>query len=157
VTRKISIAVSRIRAGLQKTVELGNLDAIRDWGYAEEYVVGMWLILQAAEPDTFVLATNRAETVRDYATMSFRAAGIELEWTGSGDQERGVSTSNGATLVQINPRFYRPSEVELLIGNPERARSKLGWEPKTSLERLCEMLVAADLERVGQNAIKPEK
>ncbi|WOJ89177.1 GDP-mannose 4,6-dehydratase [Methylocapsa polymorpha] len=151
VTRKMSIAVSRICAGLQKTVELGNLGSIRDWGYAEEYVEGMWLMLQAAEPDTFVLATNHAETVRDYATMSFRAAGVELEWVGSGDQERGVAASNGATLVQINPRFYRPSEVEILIGNPEKARAKLGWEPKTSLDRLCSMLVKADIERVAQN------
>ena len=150
VTRKISIAVARIRAGLQKTVELGNLASIRDWGYAEEYVEGMWLMLQASEPDTFVLATNRAETVRDYTTMSFRAAGIELEWVGTGDQERGVCASTGVTLVQINPRFYRPSEVEMLIGNAEKARSKLGWEPKTRLEGLCAMLVKADLDRVAK-------
>jgi GDPmannose 4,6-dehydratase len=151
VTRKISIAVSRIRAGQQKLLELGNLDSIRDWGYAEEYVEGMWRILQAPEPDTFILATNRAESVRDYATMSFRAAGIELEWHGKGEEEQGVSTSNGESLVKINPRFYRPSEVEILIGNPEKARAKLGWEPKTSLESLCTMLVKADIDRLARN------
>jgi GDPmannose 4,6-dehydratase len=151
VTRKISIAVSRIRAGQQKLLELGNLDSIRDWGYAEEYVEGMWRILKAPEPDTFILATNRAESVRDYATMSFRAAGIELEWHGKGEEEQGVSTSNGESLVKINPRFYRPSEVEILIGNPEKARAKLGWEPKTSLESLCTMLVKADIDRLARN------
>ena len=111
----------------------------------------MWRILQAPEPDTFILATNRAETVRDYATMSFRAAGIELAWQGTGDQERGVSSSTGEDLVKINPRFYRPSEVEILIGNPEKARTKMGWEPKTSLESLCTMLVKADIDRVARN------
>ena len=154
VTRKISIAVSRIAAGLQKVLELGNLNSIRDWGYAEEYVEGMWRILQAPDPDTFVLASNRAVTVRDYATLSFKAAGIDLEWVGSGDQERGVSASNGATLVRVNPQFYRPSEVEVLIGNAEKARSKLGWEATTSLELLSNMLVKADIERIAQNMAK---
>lgn len=150
VTRKISIGVSRIRAGLEKTVELGYLGSKRDWGYAEEYVQGMWLILQAPEPDTYVLATNRTETVRNYAEMSFRAVGIELEWVGSGEEERGVCTKTGATRVQINPRYYRPSEVEILIGNSDKARLKLGWEPKTTLEQLCGMLVKADVERVAR-------
>jgi GDPmannose 4,6-dehydratase len=152
VTRKISVAVGRMRAGLQKVLELGNLGSIRDWGYASEYVEGMWLILQAAVPDTFILATNRGETVREYATMSFRAAGINLEWIGAGDQERGVSTSTGTTLVQVHPRFYRPSEVGRLIGNAEKAEIKLGWKPQTSLEQISEMLVKADIERVAQNA-----
>jgi GDPmannose 4,6-dehydratase len=115
VTRKISIAVSRIAAGLQKVLELGNLGALRDWGYAAEYVEGMWRVLQAQEPDTYVLATNRAVTVRDYATLSFKAAGIDIDWVGTGEQERGVLASNGATLVRVNPAFYRPSEVEVLI------------------------------------------
>ena len=152
VTRKVSIAVARIQAGLQDVLELGNLNSMRDWGYAEEYVEAMWLILQAPEPDTFVLATNRSESVRDYATMSFRAAGVDLEWTGTGKQERGISASSGETLVQIDPRYYRPSEVEFLLGNAEKARTKLGWEPKTSLETLSGMLVKADMARVAQNA-----
>lgn len=151
VTRKVSIAVAHIQAGLQNMLELGNLNSMRDWGYAEEYVEGMWRILQAPEPDTFVLATNRSESVRDYTTMSFRAAGIELEWRGTGNQERGISTSSGETLVQIDPRYYRPSEVEFLLGNAEKARIKLGWEPKTSLETLSGMLVKADIARVAQN------
>jgi GDPmannose 4,6-dehydratase len=154
VTRKISIAVSRIAAGLQNVLELGNLGALRDWGYAAEYVEGMWRVLQAQEPDTYVLATNRAVTVRDYATLSFKAAGIDIDWVGTGEQERGVLASNGATLVRVNPAFYRPSEVEVLIGNAEKARSKLGWEPKTSLELLSKMLVKADIERIPQNLSK---
>ena len=140
-----------MRAGLQKVLELGNLGSMRDWGYAEEYVKGMWLILQAGVPDTFILATNRGETVREYATMSFRAAGIDLEWVGAGDQERGVSTSDGVTLVQVDPRLYRPSEVERLIGNAEKAWIKLGWKPQTSLEAISAMLVKADIERVAQD------
>ena len=151
VTRKISMAVSRRAAGSREVLELGNLGSMRDWGYAPEYVEGMWLALQASEPDTFVLATNRTKTVRDYATLSFRAAGIEVEWLGTGDQERGVSGVDGTTLVRINPRFYRPSDVELLIGNAEKARIKLGWAPKTSLENLCAMLVKADIERTALN------
>ncbi|MCL2385726.1 MAG: GDP-mannose 4,6-dehydratase [Alphaproteobacteria bacterium] len=151
VTRKVSIAVAHIQAGLQNVLELGNLNSKRDWGYAEEYVEGMWRILQAPEPDTFVLATNRSESVRDYTTMSFRAAGVELEWRGTGNQERGISSSSGETLVQIDPRYYRPSEVEFLLGNAEKARIKLGWEPKTSLETLSGMLVKADIARVAQN------
>ena len=154
MTRKISIAVSRIAAGLQKVLELGNLGALRDWGYAAEYVEGMWRVLQAQEPDTYVLATNRAVTVRDYPTLSFKGAGIDIDWVGTGEQERGVLASNGATLVRVNPAFYRPSEVEVLIGNAEKARSKLGWEPKTSLELLSKMLVKADIERIPQNLSK---
>ncbi|HET6379188.1 MAG TPA: GDP-mannose 4,6-dehydratase [Methylocella sp.] len=153
VTRKISIAAARIRAGQQEVLELGNLGAMRDWGYADEYVRGMWLVLQAPSPDTFILATNRSETVRDYATMSFRAAGIELDWTGKGDQERGIARHSGKTLVRVDPAYYRPAEVEFLLGNPEKARAKLGWEPKTSLEALSAMLVNADMARVASNQL----
>jgi GDPmannose 4,6-dehydratase len=123
------------------------MDAKRDWGYAKEYVVGMWRMLQADEPDTFVLATNRTETVRDFVTMAFKAADIQLEWLGRGEQETAVDAANGKTLVRVNPKFYRPAEVDLLIGNPERAKEKLGWEPKTTLEQLCQMMVQADLKR----------
>ena len=147
VTRKITDAVAKIKLGRQDVLELGNLDAKRDWGFAKEYVEGMWRMLQASEPDTFVLATNRTETVRDFVQMAFAAAGMRLEFRGTGTDETGVDSASGRTLVRINPRFYRPAEVELLIGDPSRARAKLGWEPKTTLEELCSMMVGADLRR----------
>ncbi|HEX7650166.1 MAG TPA: GDP-mannose 4,6-dehydratase [Noviherbaspirillum sp.] len=147
VTRKITDSVAKIRLGKLDVLELGNMDAKRDWGYAKEYVEGMWRMLQADEPDTFVLATNRTETVRDFVTMAFKAADIQLEWLGRGEQETAVDAANGKTLVRVNPKFYRPAEVDLLIGNPERAKEKLGWEPKTTLEQLCQMMVQADLKR----------
>ncbi|HEV3426923.1 MAG TPA: GDP-mannose 4,6-dehydratase [Paraburkholderia sp.] len=147
VTRKITDAVAKIRLGKQSVLELGNLDAKRDWGYASEYVEGMWRMLQANDPDTYVLATGRTETVRDFVTMAFAAAGYQLEWSGRAERETGVDISTGRTLVRVSPRFYRPAEVELLIGNADKARSKLGWEPQTSLEQLCQMMVTADLAR----------
>ncbi|EKG33516.1 GDP-mannose 4,6-dehydratase [Pseudomonas avellanae] len=147
VTRKITDAAARISLGLPHVLELGNLDARRDWGFAKEYVEGMWRMLQAEEPDSFVLATNRSETVRDFVSMAFKAVDINLEWVGSAEDERGIDVSTGKSLVQINPKFYRPSEVELLIGNPEKARNVLGWEAKTGLEELCRLMVEADLRR----------
>lgn len=148
VTRKITDAVARIKLGQLDAVELGNLDAKRDWGYAKEYVDGMYRMLQADEPDTFVLATNRTESVRDFVRMAFRAAGIELEFRGKGENEQAVAVATGKTVVRVNPRFYRPAEVELLIGDPAQARAKLGWQPRTTLEELCRMMVEADLRRV---------
>ncbi len=148
VTRKITDAVARIKLGQLDAVELGNLDAKRDWGYAKEYVDGMYRMLQADEPDTFVLATNRTESVRDFVRMAFRAAGIELDFRGKGEKEQAVDVATGKTVVRVNTRFYRPAEVELLIGDPARARAKLGWQPRTTLEELCRMMVAADLRRV---------
>lgn len=147
VTRKITDSVAKIKLGKLDCLELGNLDAQRDWGYAKEYVEGMWRILQAAEPDTFVLATNRTETVRDFVRMAFKGAGITVEFKGSQEQETALDTATGKTVMRINPKFYRPSEVELLIGDPARANTKLGWEPKTTLEQLCQMMVEADLRR----------
>lgn len=147
VTRKITDSVAKIKLGKLDVLELGNLDAKRDWGFAKEYVEGMWRMLQAAEPDTFVLATNRTETVRDFVSMAFKGAGIGLEFKGSGEGETAVDTATGKTVVRINPKFYRPAEVELLIGNPARAKAKLGWEPRTTLEQLCQMMVEADLRR----------
>lgn len=147
VTRKISDSVAKIRLGKLDVLELGNLDAQRDWGYAKEYVEGMWRMLQVDEPDTYVLATNRTVPVRDFVTQAFAAAGICLCWEGEGEQERGLDADGGKVLVRINPRFYRPAEVDLLIGNPAKAKEKLGWEPKTSLEDLCRMMVEADLKR----------
>lgn len=147
VTRKITDTVAKIKLGKQDALELGNLDAKRDWGYAKEYVEGMWRMLQANEPDTYVLATNRTETVRDFATMSFKAIGEDIEWRGSGLGETGISVATGKELIRINPKFYRPAEVELLIGDPEKAKVKLGWEPRTTLEQLCSMMIEADLRR----------
>lgn len=147
VTRKITDSVAKISLGKLQTLELGNLDAKRDWGFAKEYVQGMWSMLQADEPDTFVLATNRTETVRRFVEMAFKAVGTELEWRGHAEQEEGINKSNGNVLVRVNPKFYRPAEVDLLIGDPARAKEKLGWEPKTSLEDLCKMMVEADLRR----------
>lgn len=147
VTRKITDTVAKIRLGKQDVLELGNMDAKRDWGFAKEYVEGMWRMLQADEPDTFVLATNRTETVRDFVSMAFKAIDVSLEWKGQGDQEQAFDASTGKLLVKVNPKFYRPAEVELLIGNPAKAKEKLGWEPKTSLEELCRMMVEADLRR----------
>lgn len=147
VTRKITDAVARISLGQLDVLELGNMDAKRDWGFAEEYVEGMWRMLQADQPDTYVLATNRTETVRDFVSMACKAVGIALEWRGCGEQEHAVDCQSGKTLVRVNPQFYRPAEVELLIGNPEKARNELGWEPKTTLEQLCQMMVEADLRR----------
>ncbi|MHB9057034.1 MAG: GDP-mannose 4,6-dehydratase [Paludibacteraceae bacterium] len=147
VTRKITDTVAKIKLGKQSLLELGNLDAKRDWGFAKEYVEGMYLMLQADQPDTYVLATNRTETVRDFVTMAFKAAEIDVEWSGTNEKERGVDAATGKTIISINPKFYRPAEVELLIGNPEKAKRDLGWEPKTTLEELCRMMVEADLRR----------
>ena len=150
VTRKITDSVAKIKLGLLDKIELGNMDAKRDWGFAKEYVEGMWRMLQADEPDTFVLATNRTETVRDFVSMAFKAVDIDIEWKGQAEDEIGVDTATGNTLVSINPKFYRPTEVDLLIGNPAKAKDKLGWEPKTTLEELCRMMVEADLRRNKQ-------
>ena len=147
VTRKITDSAAKIKLGKLETLELGNLDAKRDWGFAGEYVDGMWRMLQAEEPDTYVLATNRTETVRDFVSMAFRAIGTTLEFSGHGEDEIGRDTQTGKTVVRVNPQFYRPAEVELLIGDPALAKSKLGWEPKVTLEQLCEMMVEADLRR----------
>jgi GDPmannose 4,6-dehydratase len=147
VTRKITDSVAKIVLNKLDVLELGNLDAKRDWGFAKEYVEGMWRILQADEPDTFVLATNRTETVRDFVSMAFKGAGINVEFTGEGENEVGHCARTGKALVRVSPKFYRPAEVDLLIGNPAKAKRVLGWEPKTTLEELCQMMVDADLRR----------
>lgn len=147
VTRKITDSFAKIRQGKLDMFELGNMDAKRDWGYAKEYVEGMWLMLQAEHPDTFVLATNHTKTVRDFVSMAGRAAGFELDWHGAAENEVGVDKKSGKTLVRVNPKFYRPAEVELLIGNPAKAKQVLGWAPATTLEQLCQMMVEADLRR----------
>lgn len=147
VTRKISDSVAKLKLGKLECLSLGNLDARRDWGFAKEYVEGMWRMLQADEPDTFVLATNRTETVREFVRMAFMAVDIELEFSGEMDSEIAVDSATGKTVMRVDPRFYRPAEVELLIGDPAKAREKLGWEPQMSLEELCRIMVEADLRR----------
>ncbi|MGE4420290.1 MAG: GDP-mannose 4,6-dehydratase [Sulfurimonas sp.] len=147
VTRKITDSVAKIKLGKLDVLELGNMDAKRDWGFAKDYVLGMYLMLQAPKPDTYVLATNRTETVRDFVTMAFKAAGIELEFSGKDENEIAIDKASGKTLVRVNPKFYRPAEVDLLIGNPQKAKDELGWEPECTLEELCAMMVKEDLRR----------
>ena len=147
VTRKITDSVAKIKLGKLDVLELGNLDAKRDWGFAKEYVEGMWLMLQADEPDTFVLATNRTETVRDFVRIAFNGVGMAVDFTGVAENEIAVDRATGKTVMRVSSRFYRPTEVEQLIGNPAKAKAKLGWEAKTSLEQMCQMMVEADLRR----------
>jgi len=147
VTRKITDGMAKIRLGKLDVLELGNMDAQRDWGFAKEYVEGIWRMMQAERPDTYVLATGRNETVRNFASMAGKAAGFDLAWEGKAEAEIGIDRKSGRTLVRVNPKFYRLAEVDHLIGNPEKAKRELGWEPKTSLEELCQMMVEADIRR----------
>ena len=147
VTRKITDSIAKIRLGKLDVLELGNLDAKRDWGFAKEYVEGMWRMLQADKSDTYVLATNRTETVRDFVTMAAKAAEIDIVWEGHAEKEVGFERASNKPIVTINPKFYRPAEVELLIGDPAKARKELGWNPCTTLEQLCQMMVEADIRR----------
>ena len=147
VTRKITDSIAKIKLGKLDVLELGNLSAKRDWGYAKEYVDGMWRMLQMDRPDTYVLATGRTETVRDFVDMACKAADIDIDWQGEGQDEVAVNRASGKVIVRVNPAFYRPAEVELLIGDPTKAKLELGWEAKTTLEQLCAMMVEADLRR----------
>lgn len=147
VTRKITDAVAKIHLGQQETLELGNLNAQRDWGYAREYVEGMYRMLQHAEPDTYVLATNQTWPVRHFVDLAFQAVGLPLQWQGQEENEIGIDPQTGKVRVRVNPRFYRPCEVDLLQGNPRKARERLGWEPQTPLAELCRLMVEADLTR----------
>ena len=153
VTRKITASIARIKAGLQSGFELGNMDAERDWGYAKDYVDGMWRILQHDTPDTFVLSTNRTESVRSFVTMACAAAGIDLKWQGEGLDEKAVDKATGDTVVSVNPKFYRPAEVDQLIGDSTKARTELGWQAETRLEELCAMMVKKDLERIEKGTL----
>lgn len=147
VTRKITDSIAKVKLDKLDCLELGNLDAKRDWGFAREYVEGMWLMMQADEPDTYVLSTNRTETVRSFVEMAAKVANFDLVWDGQGEKEVGIDNKSGKTLIRTSPKFYRPAEVELLIGNSEKAKNELGWQPKTTLEELCQMMVEADIRR----------
>ena len=151
VTRKITDSLAKIKLGKLDVLELGNLDAKRDWGFAKDYVEGMRLMLQAKEPDTFVLATNVTTTIRDFVKMAATAADIDLVFEGSGEAEIAIDTKTNKTLIRVNPAFYRPAEVELLIGDPKKAEDILGWKPTTALGELCQIMVEADLRRNKNN------
>jgi len=148
VTRKISRAVAAIELGLQDRLFLGNLDATRDWGHARDYVEGMWLMLQQAEPDDYVLATGESHTVREFVEKAFALVGRRIDWRGSGKDEQGVDTANGRVLVEIDKRYFRPTEVDSLLGDPSKAEAKLGWRHKTTFEALVKEMVEADLVAV---------
>ena len=150
VTRKITRAAARIKVGLQERMYLGNLDAERDWGHARDYVDGMWRMLQQEEPGDYVLATGRTTTVRRFCEMAFDAAGIELAWDGSDEEEVGYDADTGKPVVEIDPRYYRPTEGDQLLGEAEKAREALGWSPSTSLETMAEEMVARDLEEAKE-------
>ncbi len=150
VTRKITRAAARIACGLQEGLELGNLSAQRDWGYAPEYTEGMWRILQHHTPEDFVLATGEMHTVRNFVRWTFRHVGIDLEFKGEGVNEVGVDVKTGKTLVRVNPHYFRPTEVEELLGNPAKAKEKLGWEAETKAEELCKIMALADLKKVQE-------
>ena len=152
VTRKITRAAARIRHGLEERLYLGNLDSKRDWGHAKDYVEGMWRMLQQDEPADYVLATGRTTTIRDFATMAFREAGIELRWTGKGTEEKGIDAATGKPLVSVDPGYFRPTEVELLQGDATKAREKLGWTPSHSLEELVKDMVTSDLAEAEREA-----
>ncbi len=154
VTRKITIAAARIALGKQDKLYLGNLNALRDWGYAKDYVECMWLILQQEKAEDYVIATGEYHTVRDFCTLAFKEAGIELQWQGEGVDEKGVDKKTGRILVEVDPKFFRPAEVEQLLGDPTKAKNRLGWNPrKTSFEELVHIMVQSDLEKVRNNTL----
>ncbi|WP_313892567.1 GDP-mannose 4,6-dehydratase [Psychrobacillus sp.] len=148
VTRKITIAVANIKHSNQECLYLGNLDAKRDWGFAGDYVEAMWLMLQQEKPEDFVIATGETRTVREFVECAFNEAGIDIEWQGEGINEKGINRATGQIIVAVDPQFFRPTEVELLLGNPTKAKEKLGWERKTSFQQLVQMMVQEDLKRI---------
>ncbi|MGB4442860.1 MAG: GDP-mannose 4,6-dehydratase, partial [Dethiobacteria bacterium] len=149
VTRKITLAAARIKKGTQEKLYLGNLNAKRDWGYAKDYVECMWLMLQHDTPEDFVIATGETHTVREFATLAFKEVGIELEWQGEGVNEKGIDRSTGKVLVEVDPKYFRPTEVDLLLGDPTKAKNLLGWNPtKTSFEELVKIMVESDMKLV---------
>jgi len=153
VTRKITRGLSRVKYGLEQTIYLGNLDAKRDWGYAKDYVEAMWLMLQQCEPEDFVIATGKSHSVRDFVERACKLLELRIEWEGSGVSEKAVDTRTGKTLLAVDPRYFRPAEIELLTGDPSKARQKLGWTPKTTFDELVELMVNSDLQRAKNEAL----
>ena len=153
VTRKITRAVARVKLGLQERLYLGNLAARRDWGHARDYVLAQWLILQQDEPDDYVIATGRQWAVRDFVDAAFAEIGVRLEWSGSGVEEKGVDAKTGTVRVEVDPRYFRPTEVETLLGDPSKAKRKLGWEPRTTLEEMVGEMVREDLKSAERDAL----
>jgi GDPmannose 4,6-dehydratase len=157
VTRKITLAAARIAQGFQDKLYLGNLNALRDWGYAKDYIECMWLILQQEEPDDFVIATGEYHTVREFATLAFHHVGIELVWEGEGVKERGIDKATGRSLVEVDPKYFRPAEVEQLLGDPSKAKEKLGWNPrKTTFPELVKIMVDHDMRFVKKLHLKAQ-
>ena len=156
VTRKITLAAARISLGLQEKLSLGNLNSKRDWGHAKDYVRGMHMILQHDRPSDYVLATGTTTTIRDFVSMSFRELGINIEWRGSGVEEKGIDSSTGKVLVDVNPRFFRPAEVELLLGDPSKAKKELGWQPEYDLKALCHEMILSDLQLAKKEKVLKE-
>jgi GDPmannose 4,6-dehydratase len=149
VTRKLTYGIARIRHGLQDRIVVGNLDSKRDWGYAPEYVKAMWLMLQQPEPDDYVIATGETHSVREFIEHAFRHAGFDLIWDGKGIEEKGIDRKTGRVLVEVSPEFFRPAEVDILIGDASKAKERLGWSPQTRFEDLVRLMVEADLRRIG--------
>lgn len=156
VTRKITKAAAMIKAGKMDKVYLGNLNAKRDWGYTPEFVEGMWLMLQQEKPDDYVLATNETHTVREFAELAFKYAGINIDWTGKDVAEKGINSKTGETIIEVDPQYFRPTDVELLIGDYSKARSILGWEPKTKFKDIVKIMVEADLKDINEIGSKDE-
>lgn len=150
VTRKITIAAAKIKAGKQDKLYLGNLDSLRDWGYAPEYVEGMWRILQHDKPEDFVLATNEMHTVREFTELTFQQLGIDIKWYGSGVNEKGICKKTGKVIVEVDPEYFRPTEVEQLLGDYSKAKKLLGWEPKVTFEELVKIMAKADWEKISK-------
>ena len=151
VTRKITLAAARIKYGLQDKLYLGNLNAKRDWGYAKDFVECMWLILQQPEPDDFVIATGETHSVREFTELAFKEVGIDITWKGRGSNEKGINEETGDVLVEVDPKYFRPTEVDLLIGDPSKAREKLGWNPTaTPFQELIKMMMTADMQLVAK-------
>ena len=156
VTRKITRAVARIKLGLQEKLYLGNLSAKRDWGYAKDYVEAMWLMLQQDNPEDFVVATGETHEVREFVTLAFKEVGINIKWQGAGIDEKGIDEATGKTIIEVDPRYFRPTEVELLLGDATKAQQKLGWKPKTNLAELCAMMVKEDLMSAKKDVLCEE-